>query len=108
MLAGFGVPQKRAPILTRGSKHGSVGSEIERLDAGSVSVERAQLAARGHVPNLDRVVSSGGSEQFAVTTECDFADAAAVTLDRAGHRAGGQVPKLHLALCFNFQIFHQV
>jgi hypothetical protein len=81
---------------------------VLRLDAGGVAGERAQLGARGYVPDLDRVICSCRCEQLAVTTKRDFADAAAMTFNRAKLATSAHVPKLNLAHRFNFEILHRV
>ncbi len=108
VLAGLGVPKKRAAIIARGSNQSIIRTEIDRLDTGSVARERSEFVASCNIPDLDRVVRTTCRQQFAVATETDFAHRAAVSFDRPDHPAGRDVPKLDLAHCFDLHIAQNV
>src|SRR5215212_1955919 len=108
MLAGFGVPEKRAAIIAGGSKQTPIRTEIHRLDTGSMTSEGAQLILRCNVPNLDGVIGAARREHFAVMAESYFADAATVSFDVCDLPARSDVPELHLAHRFNLQVLHHV
>src|SRR5262249_20753503 len=90
--AGLRLPEPHAPIGAAGGEGASIGTEGHAPDAAVMAAERADLSARGDIPQLDEAVLAGRRNRAAVGTKRQAPDAVLVTPEDAPGAAGSDLP----------------